>query len=54
MALEQYIIRELKQDIKLLINKVTEIEQKLEKAHPTQKPYTESQKIQDELEPIKE
>ena len=54
MALEQYIIRELKLDIKLLIRKVTEIEQKLEKAHPTQKPYTESQKMQDELEPIDE
>ena len=63
MALEQYIVRELRQDIKLLINKVTELEQKLEEAHPTQKSYTlshdasgdvytESKKMQDELEPI--
>ena len=52
MALEQYIVRELKQDIKLLISKVTELERKLEKAHPSEKPYTESQKMQDELEPI--
>ena len=52
MALEQYIVRELKADIKLLINKVTELEQKLEKAHPSQKSYTESEKMQDELEPI--
>ena len=52
MALEQYIVRELRQDIKLLISKVTELEQKLEKAHPTQKPTTESEKMQDELEPI--
>ncbi len=34
MALEQYIVRELRQDIKLLISKVTELEQKLERAHP--------------------
>ena len=52
MALEQYIVRELKADIKLLISKVTELERKLEKAHPTQKPPTESQKMQDLLEPI--
>ena len=54
MGIEQYIVRELKQDIKLLIKKVTELEKKLEEAHPTQKPYTytESQKMQDELEPI--
>ena len=38
MSIEQYIVRELKADIKLLINKVTELEQKLEKAHPTHKP----------------
>ncbi len=31
MALEQYIVRELKQDIKLLISKVIELEHKLEK-----------------------
>ena len=49
---EQYIVRELKQDIKLLIKKVNELEKKLEEAHPTQKPYTESQRMQDELEPI--
>ena len=47
MGLEQYIVRELRQDIKLLINKVTELEQKLEKAHPTQKPPTESQPVDD-------
>ena len=52
MALEQYIVRELKEDIKLLIRKVTELEKKLEEAHPSPKPYTESQKMQDELEPI--
>ena len=52
MGLEQYIVRELKEDIKLLIRKVTELEKKLEEAHPSPKPYTESQKMQDELEPI--
>ena len=52
MALEQYIVRELKEDIKLLIRKVTELEKKLEAAHPSPKPYTESQRMQDELEPI--
>jgi hypothetical protein len=56
---EQYIVRELKQDIKYLIKRVGELESKLERAHPTQKPVqdvkfnTESQKMQDELEPIK-
>ena len=54
MALEQYIVRELKRDIKYLIQKVDRLEQKLEEAHPTQKPPTESQKMQDELEPIDE
>ena len=54
MALEQYIVRELKRDIKYLIQKVADLEQKLEEAHPTQKPVTESQKMQDELEPIDE
>ena len=49
---EQYIVRELKQDIKLLIKKVNELENKLEAAHPSPKPYTESQRMQDELEPI--
>ena len=29
MSIEQYIVRELKEDIKLLIKKVTEIDQKL-------------------------
>ena len=52
MSMEQYIVRELKEDIKLLIRKVTELEKKLEEAHPSPKPYTESQKMQDELEPI--
>ena len=52
MGLEQYIVRELKEDIKLLIKKVTELEKKLEEAHPSPKPYTESQRMQDELEPI--
>ena len=52
MALEQYIVRELRQDIKLLISKVTELEQKLEEAHPTKKTPTESQRMQDQLEPI--
>ena len=61
--MEQYIVRELKEDIKLLIRKVTELEKKLEEAHPSQKDYTlshnasgdvytESKKMQDELEPI--
>ena len=50
--IEQYIVRELKEDIKLLIKKVTELEKKLEEAHPSPKPYTESEKMQDELEPI--
>jgi len=53
MSIEQYIVRELKQDIKYLIKKVGELESKLEEAHPTQKPPTESQKMQDDLEPIK-
>tara|TARA_Y100000758_G_scaffold283457_1_gene232306 strand:- start:257 stop:421 length:165 start_codon:yes stop_codon:yes gene_type:complete len=52
MAIEQYIVRELKQDIKLLIKKVDNLEQKLEEAHPTKKTHTESEKMQDELEPI--
>jgi hypothetical protein len=52
MSIEQYIVRELKQDIKYLIRKVTELEKKLEEAHPSPKPYTESQRMQDELEPI--
>ena len=52
--MEQYIVRELKEDIKLLIRKVTELEKKLEEAHPSPKPYTESQRMQDELEPIKD
>jgi len=51
MSIEQYIVRELKQDIKYLIKKVDSLEQKLEEAHPTHKP-TESQRMQDELEPI--
>ena len=56
MALEQYIVRELKRDIKYLIQKVADLEQKLEEAHPTQTPTkpTESQRMQDELEPIDE
>ena len=52
MSIEQYIVRELKQDIKYLIRKVTELEKKLEEAHPSPKPYTESQRMQDKLEPI--
>jgi len=35
MSMEQYIVRELKEDIKLLIRKVTELEKKLEEAHPS-------------------
>jgi|TARA_B100001245_G_C22661796_1_gene324323 hypothetical protein len=54
MGLEQYIVRELKRDIKYLIKKVADLEQKIEEAHPTKKPYTESQKMQDELEPIRD
>ena len=72
MALEQYIVRELKRDIKYLIQKVADLEQKIDELHLkvirsglklTQKSYTlshdasgdvytESKKMQDELEPI--
>ena len=72
MALEQYIVRELKRDIKYLIQKVADLEQKIDELHLkvirsglklTQKSYTlshdasgdvytESEKMQDELEPI--
>ena len=51
---EQYIVRELKQDIKYLIKRVTDLEKKIEELKPSQKVYTESQRMQDELEPIKE
>ena len=65
MALEQYIARELKSDIKHLIRKMTELEKKIEELKSSQKVYTlshnasgdvytESKKMQDELEPIKE
>ena len=49
---EQYIVRELKQDIKYLIKRVTDLEKKIEELKPSQKVYTESQRMQDELEPI--
>ena len=56
MALEQYIVRELRQDIKYLIQKVDCLEQKLEEAHPTQKtpdPADVIREIEKEkLEPI--
>ena len=59
MSLEKYINRELKVDIKFLINKVSELEKKIEELEkkieelkPKQKTYTESEKMQDELEPI--
>ena len=72
MALEQYIVRELKRDIKYLIQKVADLEQNIAELHLkvirsglnlTQKSYTlshdasgdvytESKKMQDELEPI--
>ena len=63
MGLEQYIVRELKEDIKYLIKKVTEIEKKIDELRPVEKVYTlshdasgdvytESKKMQDELEPI--
>ena len=63
MGLEQYIVRELKEDIKYLIKKVTEIEKKIDELKPVEKVYTlshdasgdvytESKKMQDELEPI--
>ena len=52
MGLEQYIVRELKEDIKLLIKKVTELEKKVEELKPSHKVHTESEKMQDELEPI--
>ena len=54
MSIEQYIVRELKRDIKYLIQKVDRLEQKLEEAHPSEKPNTESQRMQDQLEPIDE
>jgi hypothetical protein len=50
MAIEQYIVRELKQDIKLLIKKVDNLEQKLEEAHPTKK--TESEETPDVMEQV--
>ena len=63
MSLEQYIVRELKEDIKYLIKRVTEIEKKIDELKPVEKVYTlshdasgdvytESKKMQDELEPI--
>ena len=63
MTIEQYIVRELKEDIKFLIKKVTELEKKIDELKPSQKNYTllhdasgdvytESKKMQDELEPI--
>ena len=63
MSIEQYIVRELKEDIKLLIKKVTEIEKKIDELKPVEKDYTlshnaggdvytESKKMQNELEPI--
>ena len=65
MSMEQYIVRELKEDIKLLIRKVTELEKKIDELRPVEKVYklshdasgdvyTESEKMQDKLEPIKE
>ena len=65
MGIEQYISRELKSDIKRLIRKVTELDVKIEELKASQKVYTlshnasgdvytESKKMQDELEPIKE
>ena len=65
MGIEQYISRELKSDIKHLIRKMTELEKKIEELKSSQKVYTlshnasgdvytESKKMQDELEPIKE
>ena len=47
---EQYIVRELKQDIKLLIKKVNELENKLEEAHPTQKGSQEYRKLAGDIE----
>ena len=63
MGIEQYISRELKSDIKHLIRKMTELEKKIEELKSSQKVYTlshnasgdvytESKKMQDELEPI--
>ena len=63
MSLEQYIVRELKEDIKYLIKRVTEIEKKIDELKPDEKVYTlshdasgdvytESEKMQDKLEPI--
>ena len=63
MSIEQYIVRELKEDIKYLIKKVTELEKKIDEIKPDKKSYTlshdasgdvytESKKMQDELEPI--
>ena len=40
MAIEQYIVRELKEDIKLLIKKVTELEKKIDELKPVEKVYT--------------
>ena len=63
MGIEQYISRELKSDIKRLIRKVTELDKKIEELKASQKVYTlshnasgdvytESKRMQDELEPI--
>jgi hypothetical protein len=63
MGIEQYISRELKEDIKRLIRKVTELDKKIEELKASQKVYTlshnasgdvytESKRMQDELEPI--
>jgi len=40
MTIEQYIVRELKEDIKLLIKKVTELEKKIDEIKPDKKSYT--------------
>ena len=52
MSLEQYIVRELKQDIKYLIKRVTELEGLIRDIKQSQQGPTESQRMQDELEPI--
>ena len=54
MSTEQYIIRELKEDIKLLIKKVTEIDRKLGDVEginkETQKDSPEYRKLVGEIE----
>ena len=50
MSIEQYIVRELKEDIKLLIKKVTEIDQKLGDVEAINKDSLEYRKLAGDIE----